>query len=370
MIIQNVKLFLNGSFQAGGIDFGERINDAGPHVRADDALDGEGAYLIPGLIDVHTHAAVDADASDGNADGIFKMGRYYAKDGVTSWCPTTMTLKEPELTKAVKAIASYSRPADGAKCAGIHLEGPFINREKMGAQNPANIALPDVLFFRRLNDACGGIVKLITMAPEAEGGIGFIREVSRDCTVSVGHTMADYDTAMRAYEAGASHTTHLFNAMPPLLHRAPGVIGAALDAGAYVEMIVDGLHIDPAVMRLVHKLFGDRLIFISDSLRCAGMPDGEYELGGQPITMKNGRATLSGTDTLAGSSIHLMEGIRRAVSYGIPLEAAVYAATAAPAKSIGIDHETGSLDAGKAADLVLLDQDLNVKKVWIDGMEI
>ena len=367
MIIQNVKLFTGNSFSEGGISFDAKIREIGAHVHAQDALDGEGGYLIPGLIDVHTHAAVNEDASDGNAAGMVKMGRYYAEGGVTSWCPTTMTLKEKELTNAVRAIASYERPEDGAKIAGIHLEGPFINKEKMGAQNPANIAIPDIGLFHRLNDACGGIVRLITMAPETEGGIDFIREASKECTVSVGHTMADYDTAMRAYEAGASHTTHLFNAMPPLLHRAPGVVAAALDAGAYVELIVDGLHVDPAVMRLVQRLFDDHLIFISDSLRCAGMPDGDYELGGQPITMKNGRATLSGTDTLAGSSIHLTEGLRRAVSFGIPLEKAVYAATLAPAKSIGIDKETGSLSEGKCADMVLLDKELNVKAVFIDG---
>ena len=198
----------------------------------------------------------------------------------------------------------------------------------------------------------------------------FIEAVSKVCTVSLGHTTASYEIARSAYAAGASHATHLFNAMPPLNHREPGVIAAAMDAGATVELIPDGLHIHPAVIRLAHRLFGEKLVLISDSLRCAGMPDGDYELGGQPITMKNGKATLTGTDTLAGSSIHLMEGVRRAVRFGVPLEAAITAATLTPAKAIGMDHEIGSLEPGKAADFVLLDEALRVKAVYIDGAQV
>ena len=371
MVITNAKVFLDGQFTEGAVSFNDRILAAGADVatggNTDDVLDGEGCYLIPGLIDVHTHAAIGCDTSDGDEEGVVKMGRYYAKDGVTSWCPTTLTLKEEQLIRAVKSVRAYKRPADGAKAIGIHLEGPFINREKCGAQNPDNIMLPDAGMFHRINEAADGMVKLITMAPETEGAIDFIKEVSRVCAVSVGHTTADYDTAMRAYEAGATHATHLFNAMPPLAHRAPGVIGAAFDAGANVELITDGYHIHPAVIRMVHRLFGEKLVMISDSLRCAGMPDGDYELGGQMITVKDSKAVIKGTDTIAGSSIHLMEGLRRTVSYGVPLEAAVTAATIAPARAIRMDRETGSIEPGKAADLVLLDKDLQVRRVFIDG---
>ena len=208
------------------------------------------------------------------------------------------------------------------------------------------------------------------MAPEEPGAIDFIRQASGICTVSLGHTTADYDTAMAAYEAGASHTTHLFNAMPALGHREPGVIGAARDAGATVELISDGFHIHPSAVRLAHALFGEKLVLISDSLRCAGMPDGDYMLGGQPIEMKNGRATLKGTDTLAGSSIHLMEGLRRAVSFGVPLECAVAAASAAPAKVIGMDGVIGSLAPGHLADFVILDHALKVRAVFIGGKQV
>ena len=188
------------------------------------------------------------------------------------------TLKEPVLTKSMEAVRDFQRPADGAKVAGVHLEGPFLSLKKCGAQNPDNLHAPDAAMFRRLNDASGHRVRLVTVAPEEPGALPFIREVSQECAVSLGHTTADYDTAMAAYAAGASHATHLFNAMPALNHREPGVVAAAMDAGATVELITDGFHIHPAIVRLVHRLFGEKLVLISDSLRCAGMPDGDYAL--------------------------------------------------------------------------------------------
>lgn len=368
MKISGAKIFTHGRFIDGGIEFDRVVTALGPEVSG--GIDAKGSYIIPGLIDIHTHAAVGEDASDGSADGLIKMARYYAHGGVTSWCPTTMTLKEPELTRAMHAIRDHSRPDGGAKIAGVNLEGPFLSLKKCGAQNPDNLHAPDSELFKRLFDASGGKVKIVTVAPEEPGATEFIKEVSKLCTVSVGHTCASYDIAIKAYEAGAAHTTHLFNAMPSLLHREPGVVAAALDSGATVELITDGLHIHPAVVRLTHKLFGARLALISDSLRCAGMPDGDYELGGQPITMKNGRATLTGTDTLAGSSIHLMDGLRRAVEFGVPLEDAVLAATQTPANIIGLGDRIGALDPGYAADLVVLNGDLNVKEVYVDGEKV
>ncbi|MCD8116560.1 MAG: N-acetylglucosamine-6-phosphate deacetylase [Oscillospiraceae bacterium] len=369
MRIVNAKVFLDGAFLDGGIEFADKITAVGSGVTGE-GIDAGGCYVIPGLIDIHTHAAKGEDASDGRPEGMPVMSRYYAAGGVTSWCPTTMTLKEPVLTQAMHTIRDFVRPTDGAKVAGVNLEGPFLSRAKRGAQNADNLHAPDAEMFKRLNDASGGIVRLVTIAPEEPGSIPFIREVSRMATVSIGHTTADYDTAMAAYDAGASHATHLYNGMPSLLHRAPGVIAAASDAGATVELITDGLHIHPAVIRLTHRLFGDKLVLISDSLRCAGMPDGAYTLGGQPITMKDGKATLTGTDTLAGSSIHLMDGLRRAVSFGVPLEAAITAATQAPARVIRRENQIGSLAVGYCADLVVLDRALNLKAVYIDGRQV
>lgn len=368
MRIFNSKIYLDGKFVDGGIDFSDKVINVGEEIKDGD-IDAGGCYIIPGLIDIHTHAARGEDASDGKPEGIPILARHYASQGVTSWCPTTMTLKEDTLIKAVKAIKSYERTNDGAKVAGIHLEGPFVCYAKRGAQNAENLHDPDFEMFSRINEASGNMVKVITMAPELPGSIEFIEKASKVCTVSIGHTEADYDTAMKAYKAGASHATHLYNAMPGLVHREPGVIAAARDCGATVELICDGLHIHPAVVRLTSALFGENLCFISDSLRCTYMPDGEYEFGGQTITLKSGKACMTGTDTLAGSTIHLIDAVRRAVKFGIPLEKAVYAATAVPAKVIKAD-DIGSLEKGKCADFVILDKELNVKDVYIDGKSI
>ena len=366
MRISSSRIFTDGIFISGSIEFDQKIRRILPcSVEKADA-----AYIIPGLIDIHTHAAMGADASDGDPEGMRTMSRYYAAGGGTSWCPTTMTLKEPELTKAMKVIRDFRRPESGAKIAGINLEGPFVSYEKRGAQNPDNIALPDIGMLERLDEASGGLVRLITLAPELDGAVDFIRQASRICRVSLGHSAADYESAVEAYGAGASHTTHLFNAMPSLHHRRPGLIAAAYDCGATAELICDGFHVHPAMIRLAWQIFKERIVLISDSLRCAGMPDGEYSLGGQPVSMKNGKATLRGTDTLAGSSIHLMEGLRRAVSFGIPLTDAVRAATEVPARVTGIDHETGSIKAGRAADLLLLDEQLKVLAVYVDGEKV
>ena len=275
-----------------------------------------------------------------------------------------MTLKEEVLTPAMHAIRDFRRTG-GAKCAGVHLEGPFLSFAKRGAQAAENLHKPDIALFNRLNEASGGLVKLVTVACEEEGAIDFIRIVSKIVTVSLGHTSADYDTAMEAFEAGASHATHLFNGMPPLNHRSPGVIGAAIDSGASVELICDGLHIHPAVIRGTYRIFGEKLNLISDSLRCAGMPDGNYELGGQPIVVKNGKATLL-DGTLAGSSISMLDAVRNVVRFGLPLESAVYAASTAPALAVGL-RDTGRIEVGKAADFVVLDNDLNLVAVFVDG---
>lgn len=368
MRISNAKLFVDGAFIEGGIEFEKTITALGNEVTGGE--DAHGCYLIPGMLDIHTHAAVGADASDGDPEGMITMSRYYAHEGVTAWLPTTMTLKEPVLTKAMEVIRDFERPEDGARVAGINLEGPFLCYSKRGAQAAENLHAPDVAMFKRLNAASGNQVKLVTVAPEEPGAIPFIEEVSKICTVSIGHSAAGIDAAEAGYKAGASHATHLYNGMPSLHHREPGVIGAASDAGATAELIVDGFHVHPSAVRLTHRLFGKNLVLISDSLRCAGMPDGDYELGGQPITMKNGKATLTGTDTLAGSSIHLIEAVRRAVAFGISLEDAVYAATYAPAKAIRCEDTYGVLAKDRMADFVLLDENLQVQAVYIDGVKV
>ena len=360
MRIKNGKILIGKSFVDADIQFDRTITAIG---RLEGPADMEGGYVIPGLVDVHTHGAVGEDFSDGKPAGLQPLADYYAAHGVTSYLATTMTLREEVLTPAMHAIRDF-KPSGGAKCAGVHLEGPFLSYAKRGAQAAENLQKPDPALFHRLNEASGGQVRLVTVACEEEGALPFIREISRICTVSLGHTTADYDTAMSGFLAGASHATHLYNGMPSLLHRAPGVIGAAFDAGASVELICDGLHIHPSVIRATYQLFGDKLNLISDSLRCAGMPDGDYELGGQPIVVKNHKATLL-DGTLAGSSISLLDAVRNVVRFGLPLAEAVYAASTAPALAARLD--AGVLQAGKAADLLVLDKDLTLQAVFVDG---
>ena len=365
MLIKNGKVLFGRTFTDADLSFDRTIKAIG-RLEGPADLDAAGGYVIPGLVDIHTHGAVGEDFSDGKPQGLQPLADYYAAHGVTSYLATTMTLKEEVLTPAMHAVRDF-KPGGGAKCAGVHLEGPFLSFAKRGAQAAENLHKPDAALFHRLNEASGGQVRLVTVACEEEGAIPFIREVSQVCTVSLGHTSADYDTAMAGFQAGASHATHLYNGMPSLLHRAPGVIGAAFDAGASVELIRDGLHIHPAVIRATYQMFGDKLNLISDSLRCAGMPDGDYELGGQPIVVKDHKATLL-DGTLAGSSISLLDAVRNVVRFGLPLAEAVYAASAAPAQAVGLD--AGVIAHGKAADLVVLDRDLNLKAVFVDGQRV
>ena len=365
MIIKNGTVLVGTEFVQTDLEFDTTITRLGDYKTAD-AFDAANCYVLPGLIDIHTHGAVGEDFSDGNAAGLPEMAKYYAKNGVTGFLATTMTLDEATLTRAMEAVRDY-RGEEGAKCLGIHLEGPFLCYAKRGAQAAEHLHKPDLELLKRLNAASGGRVKMVTVACEEEGAMDFIRGASKLCTVSLGHTCADYETAMEAFRAGASHVTHLYTGMPSLHHREPSVLGAAHDAGASVELICDGLHIHPAVVRLTHAMFGEKLNLISDSLRCAGMPDGDYILGGQPITLKGGKATLQGTDTLAGSSVSLLDCVKNAVKFGIPLAQAAYAASTAPALAAGL-RDTGVIMTGRAADLIVLDQKLNLKAVFVNGV--
>ena len=331
--------------------------------------DASGCYVIPGLTDLHFHGCVGEDFSDATPDGLQKMADYELSRGVTQICPAGMTLLEEQLTKVCQVAAAH-RDANkpGAELCGINLEGPFLSTAKKGAQKADWIHAPDVDMFRRLMAASKGLVKLVSIAPEEPGAMEFIEAVEGEVTVSIAHTTADYDTAMEAFRLGARQVTHLFNAMPPFSHRAPGVVGAALDTPiCNVELICDGVHIHPSVVRATFKMFGPkRVILVSDTMRAAGMPDGDYTLGGQPVKVKGKYATLA-DGTLAGSVTNLMNCMRTAVSFGIPLEDAVWAAAVNPARAIGIFSRMGSLEPGKRANVVVLDQNLELKDVFFRG---
>ena len=334
--------------------------------------DASGCYVIPGLTDLHFHGCVGEDFSDATPDGLQKMADYELSRGVTQICPAGMTLGEDQLTRICQNAAAHrAKNPGGAELVGLHLEGPFLCKAKKGAQNEAFLHDPDPAMLHRLQQAAQGMVKLVTLAAEQPGALEFIRSAQEDgITVSLGHTTADYDTACAAYEAGARQATHLFNAMPPFTHRAPGVVGAAFDhPQVRVELIADGVHIHPSVVRAVFRLFGaDRVILISDSLRATGMPDGRYPFGGQEIEVRGNKATMADDPgTLAGSVSDLMSCLKHAVSFGIPLADAVRAAAVNPAQALGIFGRVGSLDTGKTASLAILDQDLELKEVFFCG---
>ena len=373
MLYTNALVFLPGQgFVPGGFEVEE-----GRFVRvfAGERTGGEDlgrAHVIPGLVDIHTHGAAGADFSDGDPDGLRRMARHLATRGVTSFAPTSMTLPYETLSGAFQTAADLAadRPAEAARVMGIHMEGPYFSERKKGAQNAAYLKLPDFEGFRALQESCGGLVRIVDVAPELEGAADFAEKAKALCTVSVAHTDADYDQARAVFAAGASHLTHLYNAMPPIHHRKPGVIGAASEREDVIaELICDGLHVHPSAVRMAFRLFPGRICLISDSQRCCGMPDGEYALGGQLAVLSGGVARLS-DGTIAGAASDLYADMRNAVAFGIPKEEAVLAATLRPAREIGREREIGSIEEGKLADFVVCGEDLSLRRVFIGGKEI
>lgn len=372
MRYENGWIFADGRFTRGGFSV---ENGRFAHVLEDvpgPAEDLDGALVIPGLVDIHVHGCAGADFSDGDYAGLVRMARYLARRGVTSFAPASMTLPYDALDKAFHAAARLHREglADGARLMGIQMEGPFLSREKRGSQNPAYLRLPDWDRFLRLYDAAEGLLRIVDVAPELPGAAEFTRRASEKCRVSVAHTAAGYDQAAAVFDAGATHLTHLFNAMSGIHHRHPGPIGAASEReNVTAELICDGIHVHPSAVRMAFRLFPGRICLISDALRCCGMADGSYSLGGQEILLSGGVARLTG-GAIAGSAADLYQCMRRAVSFGIPREQAVWAATALPARVIGRESETGAIADGRAADFVICGGELEPEAVYLGGKRL
>ncbi len=333
--------------------------------------DAAGGFVLPGLVDIHSHGCLGGDFSDGEAASIESMLEFYALRGITSVVPATMSLDQPKLRAIIEAMRPYfGKEGYGAVLRGVNMEGPFLSLEKRGAQNPDYITPPSLSQFDELYELSGGNIRLVDIAPELPESPAFIAGVCRRCVVSLAHTTATYSQAEAAFKAGASHVTHLFNAMPPFNHREPGLIGAASDYASYVELISDGIHLHPSVVRSVFRWFGEnRVCLISDSIRATGMPEGEYTLGGQAVMMKDGRATLI-DGTLAGSAATLADCCRRAVSFGVPIEQALRASTINPAQAVGLANEVGSLTPGKRADILVWNPELRPLLVVAGGRTV
>lgn len=379
MIIKNGKIFdENGRFQNGSVivESGKikeivygNIPDEG--CNDPEVIDANGLYVLPGFVDIHFHGCVGYDFCDGTKEAFDAITEYQAKNGVTGISPATMTLSREELARIFTQAGEYQNQT-GSTIRGITMEGPFVSKAKKGAQNGAYIHKPDVDFYREMQNLCGNLIRQVAVAPEEDEDYAFIKEISQETVISVAHTMADYDTAKMAFECGATHVTHLFNAMLPFVHRDPAVVGAAFDKkDVYVELICDGIHIHPSMVRAMFQLFGpERICMISDSMMATGMPDGEYSLGGQAVNVVGKKATLA-DGTIAGSASNLFDCFKTAVlEMEIPLESAVMASTMTPAKSLGLEKECGSIAVGKTADFILMDEKLDICNVIKDGMVI
>ena len=376
MFFKNARIFSSdfqfhtGAFEVVDGKFGAVLPEEVPA----DAIDLGGATVIPGLIEVHSHGAMGSDFSDGSYEGLVEMARFYLSCGVTSFAPASMTLPYDVLEKAFATakIIVEEQPENCARLRGIQMEGPYFSYAKRGAQNADYLKTPDFEGFKALYEGCGGLVRIVDIAPELPGAAEFVEKASKLCTVSIAHTDSDYDHAKAAVDAGVTHLTHLYNAMPAIHHRNPGVIPAAVESGkVQAEIIADGFHIHPASVRLAFTMFKNRMILGSDSGRCAGKDEGyQFDLGGQMAELRGGVAKLVGTNTIACSASNMWTCLRNVISWGIPEEEAVRAATYNPACALGVQSEVGSIETGKVADFLICTDGYASKRVFLAGKEM
>ena len=376
MFYKNARIFCSdfqfhtGAFQVENGLFGKVLPERVP----EDAVDLHGATVIPGLVEIHSHGNSGADFSDGDYEGLKKMAAFYAKHGVTSFAPASMTLPYEVLEKAFATAVRFTQeqPQGLSVLRGIQMEGPYFSYKKRGAQNPDYLKAPDFEGFKALWEGCQGLVKIVDLAPELEGAEDFAKKASELCTVSVAHTDSDYDHAKAVFDAGATHLTHLYNAMPAISHRNPGVIPAAVEnKNVRAELICDGYHVHPASVRLAFSMFGgDRMCLISDSGRCAGMPEGtQFQLGGQDCWLRDGVAKLA-DGTIACSATNMWTCLQNVISWGIREEDAVRAATYNPACAIGADKVVGTIEEGKVADFLVCAPDYASMEVYLGGRKL
>lgn len=376
-LLVNGRLYTSGGVIVDGsvlIDGEGKIEAiGGPDVTPADVpiLDLKGNLVLPGFIDVHVHGGLGHDVMDRTYEGLDGMSRFHAAHGTTSFLATTDAASDSELLKAVRNIAEgCERGLNGAELLGVHLEGPYLNPIRAGAQNKSHIRPVELKELRRYIDGSGGRVRLVTMAPELEGGLEAVRWLRQaGITVSIGHSDASFAQALEAVRSGCTHTTHHFNGMSPFHHREPGLAGAGLMLNELTtELIADGIHVHPAAVKLLFETKGVRSVcLITDAVSCAGLPDGEYG----HTTMKDGQIWLKDGSSLAGSSLTMLKALKNALAYtGYPLERLLPSLTEVPARQIGVSDRKGSLEAGKDADLLIMDKELNLLSTIVRGREV
>lgn len=333
-------------------------------------IDGDGKYLSPGFIDIHNHGNSGYDVMDGSEKALDKMANFHLKNGVTSFLATVITSSYENMEKAIENIAGYENKNDRSQLLGIHLEGPFFSMEKKGAQPGKYIKEPSIKNMGKLIEKSQAKLKMVSLAPEKEGSLELISYLrSKDIVVAMGHSMASFEETKLAIGHGATVATHLYNGMKSFSHREPGIVGACLlDDRVYCELIYDRVHLHDGAVEMAIKMKGlDRVILVSDAMRAAGLEDGDYELGGQKVVVKDGAARLE-SGSLAGSTLNLRDAVYNMVDkYGMPMKDAIRMASLTPAEAMGIDKSKGSIEVGKDADLLLLDENINIKASIIGG---